>query len=829
MYFSTVLIVFFIVLDVFVYFLRKHQQVDDDGDQKNTSPSFSSGQRYVHEEDKRERQYSSDAQCRRFSLAEIKLATNDFDEGYAIGKGGFGKVYKGKIGLGEGIDVAIKRSHLDSSQGAAEFWAEIDMLSKFRHSHIVSLLGYCEEPGEGEMILVYEYLPNGSLADHLHKRKGKERNSSPLTWVQRLHICIGAARGLDYLHTGTNVQIRVIHRDVKSSNILLDKNLAAKISDFGISRTSPAYLSGTTTNVFTGQIIGTFGYLDAEYFSTHRLTRKSDVYAFGVVLLEVLCGRPALDFTLDEQQHSLSGWAKQCIREGNIGRIIDPHLRGQVPGNCLKEFGQIAYECLRACAKDRPTMTKVLARLEFVLAWTLRSMQSANNRKHIGRAILIEKAWSLFSIKAPTRVSSDTKKLGQSDDSKEKGVTVEQHDASVLESARESGGVANTHQQVVPPSGETILKEFTFSELQSATRNFGQDMVIGEGGFGRVYKGWLDSVTYEPRRIGDKIAVAIKRSKAESAQGLKEWQAELMFLGRISHPNLVKLFGYCWENRDYFLVYEFVPKGSLENHLFRSAEPLPWYTRIKIAIGAAQGLAFLHSTENNVICRDLKSSNILLDQDFNAKISDFGLAKLGVLDGSTHVSTAIAGTYGYMAPEYVATGHLYIKSDIYTFGMVMLEIITGLRAFDAARPAKKRYLLEWTRPFLRDKKRLERIMDPRLEHDYPAKGARKVAELITNCVEVDPKNRPSMEEVVSILQGINAIKMKPNQPKSKTNTIHLSQYHHQNHHWSYLSRKQGGIGWSVSSLRSGFRALIGSKHDHAQTATIQTNSEKWGN
>ncbi|GJU65410.1 serine/threonine/dual specificity protein kinase, catalytic domain-containing protein [Tanacetum coccineum] len=137
------------------------------------------------------------------------------------------------------------------------------------------------------------------------------------------------ARALDYLHTGTGVESRVIHRDVKSSNVLLDEKLTAKISDFTVARIGPANQLGTT-NVYTGLMKGTFSYMDAEYFSTHRVTRKSDVYAFGVVLLETLCGWPAFDLTLDEQQHSLAGWAKHCIKEGKISQIIDPCLRGQV-------------------------------------------------------------------------------------------------------------------------------------------------------------------------------------------------------------------------------------------------------------------------------------------------------------------------------------------------------------------------------------------------------------------------------------------------------------------------------------------------------------------
>jgi serine/threonine protein kinase len=155
---------------------------------------------------------------------------------------------------------------------------------------------------------------------------------------------------------------------------------------------------------------------------------------------------------------------------------------------------------------------------------------------------------------------------------------------------------------------------FTLAELKSATRNFRPDTVLGEGGFGRVFKGWVDENTYAPSKVGIGMAVAVKKSNPDSPQGLQEWQSEVKFLGKFSHPNLVKLLGYCWEDKEYLLVYEYMQKGSLENHLFRrGAEPLPWDTRLQIAIGAARGLAFLHTSEKSVIYRDFKSSNILLD------------------------------------------------------------------------------------------------------------------------------------------------------------------------------------------------------------------------
>ncbi|OIS98680.1 putative serinethreonine-protein kinase cx32, chloroplastic [Nicotiana attenuata] len=161
---------------------------------------------------------------------------------------------------------------------------------------------------------------------------------------------------------------------------------------------------------------------------------------------------------------------------------------------------------------------------------------------------------------------------------------------------------------------------YSFAELKSSTRNFRPDTILGEGGFGRVFK--------------------------DSLQGLKEWQAEVKFLGKFSHPNLVKLIGYCWEEKQFLLVYEYMQKGSLENHLIRKgAETLSWDTRLKIVIGAARGLAFLDTTEKQVIYRDFKAANILLDGDYNAKLSDFGLAKLGPANGNSHVTTGVVGTY----------------------------------------------------------------------------------------------------------------------------------------------------------------------------------------
>ncbi|XP_076889888.1 putative serine/threonine-protein kinase PIX13 [Bidens hawaiensis] len=367
------------------------------------------------------------------------------------------------------------------------------------------------------------------------------------------------------------------------------------------------------------------------------------------------------------------------------------------------------------------------------------------------------------------------------------------------------GGSFHGGDATDPPKGQIItpnLKVFTYAELQSATKNFRPNTILGEGGFGQVFKGWMDGVTYAPSKVGAGIPVAVKKSDSDSFQGLKEWQTEVEFLGKFSHPNLVKLLGYCWEDKEYLLVYEYMQNGSLENHLFKKGtEPLSWETRIKIATGAARGLAFLHTTERKVIYRDFKSSNILLDGEFNAKLSDFGLAKLGPVNGESHVSTIAMGTYGYAAPEYMITGHLYVKSDVYGFGVVMLEMITGLRVIDPNRLSSQQNLVDWARPSLTDIKKLKRIMDPRLEHVYPSQGMIKAGELILKCLDSNPNHRPSMEKVVVSLDEINAIGMKPRRSninnRQTMNPHHEQKYSdhgHENRHRSPFHAKQRGSG-----------------------------------
>lgn len=300
---------------------------------------------------------------------------------------------------------------------------------------------------------------------------------------------------------------------------------------------------------------------------------------------------------------------------------------------------------------------------------------------------------------------------------------------------------------------EHNLRVFTFAELRTATNNFNKLLRIGEGGFGSVYKGSIRP----PNGEADPTVVAIKKLNKNSLQGHKQWLAEVQFLGVVDHPNLVKLLGYCSVDGERgiqrLLVYEYMPNKSLEEHLFNKASAtLPWKTRLEIILGAAQGLAYLHEgLEIQVIYRDFKSSNVLLDENFKPKLSDFGLAREGPIGDRTHVSTAVIGTYGYAAPEYVDTGHLTIKSDIYSFGVVLYEMLTGRRTLERLLPPVEQKLIEWVKLYPADSNGFRMIIDPRL-NQYSLSAARKIATLADACLNKNAKDRPTMSQVVEILK-----------------------------------------------------------------------------
>ncbi|EOA16696.1 hypothetical protein CARUB_v10004888mg [Capsella rubella] len=398
---------------------------------------------------------------------------------------------------------------------------------------------------------------------------------------------------------------------------------------------------------------------------------------------------------------------------------------------------------------------------------------------------------SCCSIPSKTRLHSHATTNGHSngtDFSSMTSTTGATTSSSIGRRSQFSGAASECSAGKISDSGLLLespnLKVYTFLDLKTATKNFKPESMLGQGGFGKVYRGWVDAKTLAPSnpKSGSGMIVAIKRLNSESVQGFAEWRSEVNFLGMLSHPNLVKLLGYCREDKELLLVYEFMPRGSLENHLFRRNEPFPWDLRIKIAIGAARGLAFLHGLQREVIYRDFKASNILLDSNYDAKISDFGLAKLGPADEKSHVTTRIMGTYGYAAPEYMATGHLYVKSDVYAFGVVLLEVMTGQKAHNTKRPRGQESLVDWLGPELSSKHRVKQIMDKGIKGQYTTKAATEMARITLACIEPDPKNRPHMKEVVEVLENIRKLNVVTDRSSTKqavASTSRSSPLHYQ--------------------------------------------------
>ncbi|XP_078152073.1 receptor-like serine/threonine-protein kinase ALE2 isoform X4 [Carex rostrata] len=288
-------------------------------------------------------------------------------------------------------------------------------------------------------------------------------------------------------------------------------------------------------------------------------------------------------------------------------------------------------------------------------------------------------------------------------------------------------------------------RTFTLFEMERATNGFHESRLIGEGGFGRVYEGILE----------DGKRVAVKVLKRDDQQGSREFMAEVEMLSRLHHRNLICLIGICTQEHFRSLVYELVPNGSVESHLYgpdKETGPLDWDARLKIALGAARGLAYLHEDSSpRVIHRDFKSSNILLEHDFTPKVSDFGLARAALGEDNDHISTRVVGTFGYVAPEYAMTGHLLVKSDVYSYGVVLLELLTGRKPVDMFRPAGQENLVTWARPLLTNQEDLESIADPSLG-TVPFDSLAKVAAIASMCVQPEVDQRPFMGEVVQALK-----------------------------------------------------------------------------
>ncbi|KAG7016076.1 Proline-rich receptor-like protein kinase PERK8, partial [Cucurbita argyrosperma subsp. argyrosperma] len=334
-------------------------------------------------------------------------------------------------------------------------------------------------------------------------------------------------------------------------------------------------------------------------------------------------------------------------------------------------------------------------------------------------------------------------------------------DSDFKYASSEGGGVGNS-------------RSFAYEELHQATSGFSLNSLLGEGGFGCVYRGTL----------ADGRDVAVKQLKVGGGQGEREFRAEVEIISRVHHRHLVSLVGYCISDHQRLLVYDYVPNNTLHYHLHgENRTVLAWASRVRIASGAARGIAYLHEDcHPRIIHRDIKSSNILLDINFEAQVADFGLAKLA-LDSLTHVTTRVMGTFGYMAPEYATSGKLTDKSDVFSFGVVLLELITGRKSVDSSQPLGDESLVEWARPLLAqaiEDENFEELVDPRLDNNYVDREMFRMIEAAAACVRHSAVKRPRMSQVVRALDSLDEMSdlsngVKPGQSEVFDSAEHSAQ------------------------------------------------------
>ncbi|KAL6206503.1 hypothetical protein ACLB2K_023751 [Fragaria x ananassa] len=560
-----------------------------------------------------------------FTKEELENATNNYHESGVLGEGGYGTVYKGV--LKDNKVVAIKKSKGGTSTQSEQFVNEVIVLSQINHRNVVKLLGCCLETGVH--LLVYEFVNHGTLYEHIHKRR------SSLSFELRMKIAVETAGALAYLHSSTSMPI--IHRDVKAANILLDDNYTAQVSDFGASRLVPLGQTEIQTLV-----LGTFGYLDPEYLQSNQLTEKSDVYSFGVVLVELLTSKVAVS-----NDRCLTSIFVSCMDEDCLKEILDDAIVNEGNIETAVNVANLAKRCLRIKGEERPTMKEVAMELE-------------------GMAIMAKHPWGKnakfcpeeneYLLGSPTSDSYDMDARGG--DHNSSGLTIGTttvYDSMQIQMLiphgvcigllvifvgiswiccgikrtqytklkekyfKENGGLLLLQQLASHGGTVETTKIFSTEELEKATNNYHESRVLGEGGYGTVYKGILPD---------DKV-VAIKKSKGGAPTQSDQFVNEVIVLSQINHKNVVKLLGCCLETEVPLLVYEFITNGTLYEHIHKKRSSLSFELRMRIAVETAEALAYLHSsTSNPIIHRDVKAENILLDDSYTAKVSDFGASRL---------------------------------------------------------------------------------------------------------------------------------------------------------------------------------------------------------
>ncbi|KAI3510934.1 hypothetical protein L1887_18075 [Cichorium endivia] len=643
-------------------------------------------------------------------LEEILLATQNFSPKTQISEGELGVAYKGQL---QNCTITINRHIPHANLGDREFYNELKIISTFHHHNIIPFIGYCDEINE--RITVSEYAVNGSLAEHLED----PNKMRILTWADRLiKICIGAAKGLEYLHSGLGKDSRVIHRDVKSANILLDHNLEAKICNFNLS-----ILVEPCQEKDYIPIAGTHIYMDPIYEQSGIVKTESDVYSFGVVLFEMLSGMPAYHKRRieGEQPQRLINLVRRHYVEGPHN-LIDPHIRDQITARSFNMFRETAYECISWNSKARPKMDMIIKRIEKALDFQNRHPSST--------------------------------------------VTIQSLQYKNLESF------------LIP-----------LEEISLATRHFSSENRINKRGFCDVYRGQL-SEEWQNR-------TAVFKRYREKLPFL----TELKMMSNFKHESIIPFIGYCDEQYEMVIVVEFASNRSLDHHLQDTSKLscLTWAHRLKICMGAARGLEYLHSGlgENMVVIhRDMKSSSILLDDNLEPKICGFGLSLL-IDQNEPQVYEVAAGTEFYIDPIYKESGMVNTGSDVYSFGMVLFEMLTGMPAFHKRRIGddQPQKLLTLVQRYCDDG--LDKLIDPHIRDQINIHSLYTFKKIASRCISMNLNDRPPMKR---IFRRIEEALMYQNHGTAYSITTRSLEKGHRNQESSQIFTKAAGTNFYMDPI-----------------------------
>ncbi|XP_071741462.1 uncharacterized protein [Rutidosis leptorrhynchoides] len=678
-------------------------------------------------------------------LEKVLEATNNFSKENIIGKGGFGNVYKGKLNhLGKSIRINARRLGRKQWQGEPEFWTEISMLSSIKYQKIVSLIGYCDE--QGEKIIINHHYPKGSLSMHLD-------NPSTLRWDKRVDICYMVACAIYYIHNDLDKSYYIIHRNINSSTIVLDKKMNPYLSGF---EHSVKHSVSRRDEVFLSEITGARGYIDPAIVKSGGVTHKSDIYSFGIVLFEMLCGRKA-----NEVNKPLLGpLAKFHYENGTLEKITHPHLWEQITiSKSFKFFAEAAYSCLHEDRTQRPDAGQLCAKL--FEAYRLRFEDVQKMHEEIEKEEELRRKEGEMN-RIPSRFwNPERNKMEEELRRKEDKIN------TIIPSR--SWKVENLEQWRV--NFNDVLLATTFSDKSVKFDGHSDDLyrtellcndrealILEEG----LKKGELLKKYYY-------VMIKLIEKKAYRKKYGEEYSSpEIEVLSSCNHVNIELFLGFFEDNIWWVLVSKFVSTDYLISYL--EEKTLSWEKRLNICLDVARGLRYLHhemEDQKIVIHRDVNSKNVVLDKNnWSAKIVGF---KNSVFlppnqdDGALHLNK-IAEKNHYMDPEYVETGKLKRESDVFSFGVIMLEILCGIsvdRLMETGGSNDKD-LADLARRWFEDKvfRRMmaRMIKGENVENNFllnngiSEKSLDTFIKIMCQCVSTKQNQRPTMTRVVKELE-----------------------------------------------------------------------------